>query len=429
MESFDIRIEKLVYGGDALAHHDGRTVFVPYAIGGELERVTPIEQKKKFVRAKIDQVLEPAADRVAAPCPKFGVCGGCHYQHMNYAAQLRNKTQILRETLSRIGRIEWTDEIAEHSANPLQYRNRAQWAVRTVGNPAKLSIGYFQQGSSTLAPTSVCPIIAPRLEAVLAGLTRACDEGVIPRSVRAVEAFVDPASDKLLLNVSFEKAGAAADKFSRQLRPFTGEITSLLVQDESTEKLDLSGPGHLEYEAAGRKYRVGHLSFFQVNRFLIDELTRAVVGEYKGELALDLFAGVGLFSTPLAANFKRVIAVEGNVAAVRDLEINLKDTPTARAKHSEVESFLARWKEKPELVVLDPPRAGISDVAAKRLREIGADTIVYLSCDPATLARDLAVLTKKEEAGSVYRISKLELYDIFPQTYHIEALATLQRLE
>ena len=429
MESFDIRIEKLVYGGDALAHHDGRTVFVPYAIGGELERVTPIEQKKKFVRARIDQVLEPAADRVAAPCPKFGVCGGCHYQHMNYAAQLRNKTQILRETLSRIGRIEWTDEIAEHSANPLQYRNRAQWAVRTVGNPAKLSIGYFQQGSSTLAPTDVCPIIAPRLESVLAGLTRACDQGAIPRSVRAVEAFVDSASDKLLLNVSFEKAGAAADKLSRQLLPFTGEITSLLVQDESTEKLDLAGPGHLDYEAAGRKYRVGHLSFFQVNRFLLDELTRAVVGEYKGELALDLFAGVGLFSVPLAANFKRVIAVEGNVAAVRDLEINLKETPTARARHSEVESFLARWKERPELVVLDPPRAGISDVAAKRLREIGPETIVYLSCDPATLARDLAVLTKEVEPGSRYKISKLELYDIFPQTYHIEALATLQRLE
>ncbi len=429
MESFDIRIEKLVYGGDALAHHDGRTVFVPYAIGGELERVTPIEQKKKFVRAKIDQVLEAAADRVAAPCPKFGVCGGCHYQHMNYAAQLRNKTQILRETLSRIGRIEWVDEIAEHSANPLQYRNRAQWAVRTVGNPAKLSIGYFQQGSSTLAPTNVCPIIAPRLESVLAGLTRACDEGAIPRSVRAVEAFVDSASEKLLLNISFEKAGAAADKLSRQLRPFTGEITSLLVQDESTENMDLSGPGHLEYEATGRKYRVGHLSFFQVNRFLIDELMRDVVGEYKGELALDLFAGVGLFSVPLAANFKRVIAVEGNVAAVRDLEINLKETPTARARHSEVESFLARWKEKPELVVLDPPRAGISDVAAKRLRDIGADAIAYLSCDPATLARDLAVLTKEGEPGSRYKISKLELYDIFPQTYHIEALATLQRLE
>jgi 23S rRNA (uracil1939-C5)-methyltransferase len=185
----------------------------------------------------------------------------------------------------------------------------------------------------------------------------------------------------------------------------------------------------LEYEATGRKYRVGHLSFFQVNRFLIDELMRDVVGEYKGELALDLFAGVGLFSVPLAANFKRVIAVEGNVAAVRDLEINLKETPTARARHSEVESFLARWKEKPELVVLDPPRAGISDVAAKRLRDIGADAIAYLSCDPATLARDLAVLTKEGEPGSRYKISKLELYDIFPQTYHIEALATLQRLE
>ncbi len=418
-----------MYGGDALAHHDGRTVFVPYAIGGELARVTPIEQKKKFVRAKIDQVIEPAADRVAAPCPQFGVCGGCNYQHMSYTAQLRNKTQILRETLSRIGRIEWAGEIAEHASPPLQYRNRAQWALRPVGSAGKLEIGYFQQGSSTLAPTNVCPIIAPRLESVLAGLARACDEGALPRSVRAIEAFVNSSGDELILNVSADRSAIAAEKLLPRLIPFTGEITSLLVQDESTEKLDLAGPGHIVYEAAGNKYRVGHLSFFQVNRFLVDELTRAVVGEMKGELALDLYAGVGLFSLPLAANFKRVVAVEGNVAAVRDLEVNLKDTPTARPRSSEVEAFLARWKETPELLVLDPPRAGISDVAAKRLRVIGPKTIVYLSCDPATLARDLAVLTRKEEAGSNYRINTLELYDIFPQTYHIEALATLQRLE
>jgi 23S rRNA (uracil1939-C5)-methyltransferase len=427
--SFDIRIEKLVYGGDALAHHDGRTVFVPYAIGGELERVRAVEQKKKFVRAKIDQVLEPAADRVAAPCPQFGVCGGCHYQHMNYAAQVRSKSQILRETLSRIGRINWTGEIGENVAQPLQYRNRAQWALRPVGSAGKLAIGYFQQGSSTLAPATVCPIIAPRLESVLAGLGRACDEGALPRSVRAIEAFVNSTGDQLILNVSADKSAIAAEKLLPRLIPFTGEIVSLLVQDESTENLDLAGPGHIVYESGGRKFRVGHLSFFQVNRFLIDELTRAVVGDVKGELALDLFAGVGLFSLPLAANFKRVIAVEGNVAAVRDLELNLKDIPMARARHSEVESFLARWKETPELVVLDPPRAGISDVAAKRLREIGAATIVYLSCDPATLARDLAVLTRKEEVGHNYRINTLELYDLFPETYHIEALATLQRLE
>jgi 23S rRNA (uracil1939-C5)-methyltransferase len=234
----------------------------------------------------------------------------------------------------------------------------------------------------------------------------------------------------LILNVSADKSAIAAVKLLEKLRPYAGDITSLLVQDESTEALDLAGPGFIEYEAAGRKYRVGHLSFFQVNRFVIDELARAVVGETKGELALDLYAGVGLFSLPLAANFKRVIAVEGNAAAVRDLEINLKETPGARARNSEVEAFLAKWKETSELVVLDPPRAGISEATAKRLRAIGPATIVYLSCDPATLARDLAILTRgKEEAGFIYRISTLELYDIFPQTYHIEALATLQRLE
>lgn len=157
-------------------------------------------------------------------------------------------------------------------------------------------------------------------------------------------------------------------------------------------------------------------------------MVSAVVGETKGALALDLFAGVGLFTLPLVSNFGRVVAVEGNVATARDLEANLKDHPSARPRHMDTESFLAQWKEKPDLVILDPPRAGVTAPALEKLKALGPDDITYLSCDPATLARDLALLTKDAPGGARYSLSDITLVDIFPQTYHIEALVRLQRL-
>jgi 23S rRNA (uracil1939-C5)-methyltransferase len=202
------------------------------------------------------------------------------------------------------------------------------------------------------------------------------------------------------------------------------------MQDEKSGDIELDGPGYIHYTAAGTKYRVGHLSFFQVNRFMVDDLAAAVAGEETGELALDLFAGVGLFSIPLAQKYKRVVAVEGNVATARDLEANMKDSPAVRPRHSEAAEFLARWKEQPDLAVVDPPRAGLTPSIIDRLRAIGASRITYLSCDPATLARDLAALTATPVAGqSAYAIKSIYLYDIFPQTYHIETLVRLERLD
>ena len=430
---FEVRIEKLVYGGDGLGHNARSTVFVPYVLPGELVRVLPVEERKKFIRGRAEAILESSPKRIAAPCPHFGICGGCHYQHIPYEAQLRYKADILRETLARIGKIEWTGEIHTHASPPFGYRNRAQWAVKPVGEPARLAIGYFQPLSSTLAPTDVCGILAPQLESALASLAGAFAETKLPDNIRAIECFADSSGEHLLLNVALSQKGLAAPAFAARLREIVPNIESILLQDEKTESFDLAGAGYIHYEAAGFRYRVGHLSFFQVNRFVLDDLVRAVAGEKTstgtmGGLALDLYAGVGLFSIPLAVHYERVIAVEGNVATARDLEANLKDHPTARGRHADAESFLARCKEIPDLVVLDPPRAGVPMAALQRLREIAAPRITYLSCDPATLARDLAVLTGSATAGARYQISDITLYDIFPQTYHIEALVKLQRL-
>jgi 23S rRNA (uracil1939-C5)-methyltransferase len=382
----------------------------------------------------VDQILEPSPDRVAAPCPEFGICGGCHYQHIPYAQQLKFKTEILRETLVRIGKIEWPGEIKAIASPPFGYRNRAQWAVRVVGDPPRPAIGYFKPASSILAPTYACPILMPQLESVLAALAAACDQGRLPGEIGAIECFSNASGDKMLLNVSVSKGGMKALAISERLREIVPGIESLLIQDETSEHFELFGPGYLEYYTEEVSFRVGHLSFFQVNRYLVEELVRSVVVEKNDNgsgagLALDLFAGVGLFSIPLAKRFERVIAVEGNIATSRDLEVNVKTHPSVRGRHADTESFLMRQKESPDFVVLDPPRAGVTAGAIQRLRELAPPHIVYLSCDPATLARDLTALTAGAGGtGSRYRISDITVYDIFPETYHIEALVRLQRL-
>jgi 23S rRNA (uracil1939-C5)-methyltransferase len=431
---FEARIEKLVYGGDGLSHHDSQTVFVPYVMPGELVRVAPVEERKKFIRGRWEQILEPSPDRVAAPCPQFGICGGCHYQHIPYDQQLKIKAEILRETLARIGKVEWRGEIKTVASPPFGYRNRAQWAIRPVGDPPRPAIGYFKPASATLAPTNECPILLPQLEAVLSTLSSACTEGNMPGGISGIECFSNFSGAKMLVNVGISKSTTKASAIAEQLREIIPGIESILIHDEATEHFELFGPGYLQYETEGVSFRVGHLSFFQVNRHLLDELVRAVVfddgsiGKGVG-LAFDLFAGVGLFSIPLAKRFERVIAVEGNVATARDLEVNVKNFPNIRGRHADTESFLTRQKETPDFVVLDPPRAGVTPHALQRLRELGPAHITYLSCDPATLARDLAALTAGSPVpGTRYHISDITLYDIFPETYHIEALVRLQRL-
>jgi 23S rRNA (uracil1939-C5)-methyltransferase len=164
--SFDVHIEKLVYGGDGLAHHEGRTVFVPCVMPGELARVVAVSAKKKLVRARVEEILKPSPQRVHPECLLFTKCGGCHYQQIPYEEQLTFKAEILRETLTRIGKIEWPGKIESHGSPPFGYRNRAQWAVRHAEDNKHSSIGYFQAMSSVLVPADKCPILAPKLEAM-----------------------------------------------------------------------------------------------------------------------------------------------------------------------------------------------------------------------------------------------------------------------
>lgn len=421
----DITIEKLIYGGEGLAHYDGSTVFVPFVLPAERVAAAAVEQKKKFVRARVERVLEPSPDRAQPRCLHFGVCGGCHYQHIPYDAQLRYKTEILRETLRRIGRVDWKGEIAVHASPPWGYRNRAQWKVRQPADAAGAGqgIGYFRANSTALCAVEDCAILSPLLLRTLGALRNALVSGVLPRELREIEAFAGANDSKLLLTATFAGFPARAQEVADRIREMLPETVSLLFHDPARERMELDGPGFVECEAAGRSYRVGHLSFFQVNRFLLDDLVREVVGtEEGGPLALDLFAGVGLFSLPLAKRFQRVVAVESDPPAARDLEANATGAPAIEFRTADTEEFLEKCKGKPELVVLDPPRAGLTPGAIKHLARIAPARITYVSCEPPTLARDLAALL---QAG--YEISAVRLFDLFPQTFHMETIVRLRR--
>lgn len=431
-----VNIEKLVYGGEGLAHHEGATVFVPLVLPDEKVDASEIERKKKFIRARLNRVVGASPERVAPPCPHFGLCGGCDYQHIPYEGQLKYKAEILRETLRRLGRVEWSAEIRAHASPPWHYRNRAQWKIRPTNRSenqlttgAILGIGYFRANSTTLCPVHACPILSPLLEKTLQALRTAVGANEFPRTLSEIETFVDASDSKLLLTATFSGFPSRAPELAKKFRSVVPQIESLLFFDPTRDRMELFGPGFIDYEVLDSKYRVGHFSFFQVNRFLVEDLAREVANKdgtpeenEEFHLALDLFAGVGLFAVPLAKRFERVVAVESNPAAARDLENNVRGKGAIELRTVDVEKFLDRYKETPDLAVVDPPRAGLEPGALKKLLRIAPKRITYVSCEPPTLARDLGVL---REGG--YDIADVQLFDLFPQTFHIEALVRLRR--
>jgi 23S rRNA (uracil1939-C5)-methyltransferase len=432
--TIEVTIEKLVYGGEGLGRREGATVFVPFTLPSERIAAETVEQKKNFIRARLSRVIEPSAERLAALCPHFGACGGCHYQHISYQAQLGYKVEILRETLRRLGKIEWTGDVKAHPSEPWRYRNRAQWKVRP--NPARaeqkssaadeLAIGYFRANSTSLCAVNDCPILSPVLLRTLLALGDALAVD-LRHEVREVEAFTNEIpgnpDPRVLLTLGTSGFPPRVAEQAKNLHSIIPELESVLFHDPGTGRMELFGPGFIHYPVGGRKYRVGHFSFFQVNRFLLEELAREVVdAEPGGELALDLFAGVGLFAVPLADKFKRVMAVESNPAAVRDLETNTRGSPKIEYQTADVDPWLQEFRGTPDLIVVDPPRAGLVHNSVRRIAQIAPQRFTYISCEPPTLARDLRALL---DAG--YEISDFHLFDLFPQTFHMETIVRLRR--
>ena len=423
----NLTIEKMIYGGDGLARSpEGKTVFVPLVLPSEEVSVSVTEEKPGFMRANLDQVLKPSSKRTEAPCPYFGRCGGCHYQHTDYQTQLELKQAILRETFRRTAKFEWQGEIAVHSSGPWNYRNRTRMKVHAGDD---FALGYYRLNSHELLPVEKCPISSPAINRVVFHLWQLGREQRIPQGVSEVEFFANHDDSAMLLEIYGGHESPNLKEFVRDLQVRVPEIKGVGLftappagpHSALPELKQTIGDGFLTYQAGERSFRVSLGSFFQTNRYMVNELVKTVVSDYGGGTALDLYAGVGLFSNHLAKRFDRVFAIESAPASAADLQANaLKNVTAMKAT---TEQFLPKSHNlKPELVVADPPRAGLGDLAAKMLAALRAKKIIYLSCDPTTLARDLQIML---EFG--YRVEEVHLIDLFPQTFHIESMVKLAR--
>jgi 23S rRNA (uracil1939-C5)-methyltransferase len=444
-----LTIEKLIYGGDGLTRLPaespkddrgrGKAVFVPFVIAGEQIEATLTEQKPGFARAKADSIIEPSLHRIEPACPHFGRCGGCHYQHASYEHQLEIKKEILRESLRRTAKVELAFDIEVHPSPPWNYRNRSRLQVRV--SPT-FAAGYFKLASHEVLPVEECPISSPLINRGIVALWKSGRAGKVPTGVREVEFFVNADDTQLLLDVSCarEARRAAIREWAEELRVAMPEIAGVVAFREANpgdrkaapqEVLITVGEGHLTYQTQRAAYRVSAGSFFQTNRHLTDELVKIVTEGQSGELALDLYAGVGLFSTALAGDFRHIVSVESSQTSTADLSYNRPSH--GEAVQATTEQYLARTEnagragksavpDKPDLAVVDPPRSGLGEGVARSLANLGAPRIIYVSCDPATLARDLVPLLA---AG--YRVQQVHLVDLFSQTYHLESVIHLSR--
>jgi 23S rRNA (uracil1939-C5)-methyltransferase len=449
-----LTIEKLIYGGDGLARLPaapdtdeaggrGKAVFVPFVLAAETVEASLTEQKSGFARAQADSIVEPSPHRVQPGCQYYTRCGGCHYQHTTYEDQLEIKKEILRESLRRLAKLDLPFDIEVHPSPPWNYRNRSRLQVQV--RPT-FAAGYFKLASHELLAVEECPISSPLINRGISALWQSGRAGKVPEGVREVEFFANADDTQLLVDVGCAGAArrAAVRVWAEELRATMPEIAGVVAFREpnpgdrkagAQEILVTVGAAHLTYQTKRASYRVSAGSFFQTNRHLTDELVEIVAGGQSGKLALDLYAGAGLFSTALASDFHHIVSVESSQTSSGDLSYN--QSANGEAVQATAEQYLARGEstgrvgkgavlphiaQKPDLAVVDPPRSGLGERVARLLATSGAPRVVYVSCDPATLARDLVPLL-----GAGYRVEQVHLVDLFPQTYHLESVVHLVR--
>jgi 23S rRNA (uracil1939-C5)-methyltransferase len=424
-----LKIEKLVYGGDGLArlpadeHGPGKSVFVPFVLEGEEVQANLTEQKSGFARARLEHVIAASNDRVEPGCPYFQQCGGCHYQYIRYSRQLAAKAAIFRETLRRTAKLDLPCELQIHGSPEWNYRNRTRLKIQTS---PQFALGYYKFRSHELLAVQQCPISSPLINRAIGALIARGQEGAISNAARELELFADHDDSSLLLEIYCAQGTSRAEarKIAEELHSVIAEVKGVSVLEEAGQfaepkKLVTIGEPQIRYQACGISYRVSAGSFFQTNRFLIDELVKSVAAGVSGKLAMDLYAGVGLFSLAVAPSFAQIISVEASQTSYADLQHNAPQE--VKAVRATIEQFLMHTSgQTPDVVIADPPRGGLGENVVRNLARVGAPRITYVSCEPSTLARDLLSLVSLG-----YKIVGAHLFDLFPQTYHIESVLHL----
>ncbi len=408
--TFDVRIDNPAYGGDGVGRlPDGRVVFVPYTIPGELVKVRLVEEKARHATAALVEVLEPSPDRVIPRCPHFSTCGGCHYQHVNYPAQLNAKAGILKEQLERIGGLRGIPDVEMHtSPEPWNYRNTIQFHITPEG---KLG---FQKARSN-QPFAIRECHLP-MES-------------INRIWPQIEVEPIPSLERMSLRVGMdEEVMLILESSDPQAMEFSVEdLPVSIVRVGGYGSLILAGSDYIIMEVLGRPYKVSANSFFQVNQYQAHAMVTHIIDHLPitSEMTIvDAYCGVGLFSAFLAPKVKRLVGIEVSPSACEDFSSNLDEFEQVELYEAPVEDVLGSVMFNADMIILDPPRAGLGAKTIERVLGQGATHLTYVSCDPATLARD-----GKQLAAGGYSLSSLALFDMFPQTYHIESISLWEKKE
>jgi tRNA/tmRNA/rRNA uracil-C5-methylase (TrmA/RlmC/RlmD family) len=411
-ELLELEIEAVANGGSCVARHEGRVVFVRHTLPGELVRAQVTQETKNYLRADAVEILRAAPDRVQAPCPFSGPgrCGGCDWQHVAPPAQRRLKAAVVQEQLQRLAGIRREVLVEELPGTPggLGWRTRVQFSVRRDG-----AVGLRRHRSHTIEPIDECLIAHPEVEVL--GIERKRWPGAA-----GVEAIASAGTGDRLAVLS-SRGRARVPRMDAPVRLVSGRPDK---------------PPFVREEVAGRLWQVSGSGFWQVHPAAAETLAAAVVDTLeprRGEVAVDLYCGAGLFAGVLGESVGPdglVIGIESDFQAVRDARFNLRDLPHVSIERGEVETVLEKIRfgrgkarlDRADLLVLDPPRTGAGRDVVKRVAEFVDRRIAYVSCDPATLARDLAFFS---EHG--WTLSGLRAFDAFPMTQHVELLATLVR--
>lgn len=401
--NIELDLTGYAYGGEALGRApDGRMIFVAQGIPGERVRVELDDEHERWARAALVEVLKPSPQRIEPRCKHFGTCGGCHYQHIGYQDQLRAKREIVSDQLRRIGGLPQADVRATiPSPSEWNYRNHVQFHVNRAG---KLS--YAQSPTGDLFTVEECHLPEPGLSELWPTIAIEPGEPIERLSLRRF-----PTSES---QVIFH--GSGEPQFE-----LTIDLPASVVWISPQLAAVLAGSGHLRTAVMGREFQVSAGSFFQVNSALtprLVEVAMEALGPQSGQTCLDLYAGVGLFSAFMALGGARVIAAEQSTWSARDFEVNLDEFDEVELFEGDVADVFAHLQREPDGVLADPPRAGLGRKVTERLAGLHAGRLVYVSCDPATLARDARTLT---DHG--YKLQWVQPLDLFPQTYHIETVS------
>lgn len=405
-----LELTQMAHGGPAMGRHQGKVFFVPYAMPGETVGVEIETDKRGWARARLTEVIDPSPERTLPACPHFGpdACGGCQWQHIHYPAQLHYKADVVRDQLARLGGL---NDVLVHPTRavgePWGYRNHVQLHNSPQG------LGFVSADGKRVEPIDICPIMHPLIAELFSELEIEI-ENLERLSLRAG----DNTGHQLVI---FETSDD--DAFELMVdRP----VSCVLMLGDGTS-VTLVGNDYLFERVAGYQYRVSAASFFQVNTDGAEALLETVadyLSPRPHQTLLDLYSGVGLFSIPLATQVAQVIAVEASPAAAADAHFNVgaAELDNVQVINHHVAYGLTTLHESIHSVILDPPRSGCGPDVIGQLVSLRPERLVYVACDPATLARDAKIITDSD-----YSLVEVQPLDLFPQTYHIESVALFVR--